>query len=227
MVFKRVALIVAGGSGLRMNAHIPKQFLLLNGLPVLMHTLKLFNSINPPLQIVLALPNNEFETWETLCKKHSFSVPHLLVAGGETRFHSVKNGLEAINDEGFIAIHDGVRPLVNTETIEKCFEVAMLKGNAVPAIRPNESVRIGTPESNRVENRDNLWLVQTPQVFSIEAIKRYYQTEFKATYTDDASVAEANGETIYLVEGNRENIKITTPTDLLIAEKLLKERDAL
>lgn len=223
MVDKRYALIVAGGSGVRMNLRTPKQFLLLNGLPVLMHTINVFNSLNPLPEIVLVLPMSEFDTWRSLCNEYNFRVPHALVAGGETRFHSVKNGLDTINGKGLVAIHDGVRPLVNIATIEKCFEVAMQKGNAIPAVLPHESIRIGTPENSNTMDRSKVWLVQTPQVFNAAAIKQYYQSSFQSSFTDDASVAEAAGERIFLVEGNRENIKITTRQDLIIAEELIRK----
>ncbi|HOP03067.1 MAG TPA: 2-C-methyl-D-erythritol 4-phosphate cytidylyltransferase [Tenuifilaceae bacterium] len=223
MVDKRYAIIVAGGSGVRMNVRTPKQFLLLNGLPILMHTINLFQSINPLPEIVLVLPDNQFETWEKLCHEYTFNVHYKLVAGGETRFHSVKNGLNAIDGDGLVAIHDGVRPLVSMAIIENCFNVAKQKGNAVPAIQPHESVRVGSPESSTAENRENIWLIQTPQVFRVNTIKTSYQTNFSISFTDDASVAEASGEKIHLVQGDRENIKITTQLDLITAEELIRK----
>lgn len=222
MAASRYALIVAGGSGKRMESETPKQFLPLGGVPILMHTLALFHRLNPSPSLFLVLPKNEIASWEKLCREHSFGIPHRIIRGGETRFQSVKNGLEAIEGEGLVAIHDGVRPLVSPSVIEDCYYTAGEKGNAIPAVRPVETVRTGEMEDSKLGNRNQLWLVQTPQVFELKRIKQYYQKPFKPEYTDDASVAEASGEKIHLVAGNRENIKITTPSDLRMAEALLE-----
>ncbi len=220
----RFALVVAGGSGSRMGSAIPKQFLCLSGLPVLMHTLNAFYSTPSKPAIYLVLPTAEHSYWKELCQKHSFTVPHTIVAGGETRFHSVKNGLAAIGGEGFVAIHDGVRPLITQNLIERCFETAERLGNAVPAVNPVESVRVGQLSESRKENRDLVWLAQTPQVFDLKLISECYAHDWQPDFTDDASVVEENGHKIILVEGERENIKITTPTDLLLAEGILVQR---
>ncbi len=220
----RYAIIVAGGSGVRMGASLPKQFLPLNGLPVLMHTLKAFERTDNRIELVLVLPTNQFLAWEELCRKHSFNIKHLLVEGGETRFHSVFNGLNAIGNTGLVAIHDGVRPLVNPELIDRCFETAAEFGSAVPAVKPNESVRAGNLTKNHSANRDNVWLVQTPQTFRVETIKECYKTPWQSAFTDDASVAEWNGLKITMIEGSPENIKITRPVDLIWAETILKSR---
>jgi len=222
MAANRYALIVVGGSGKRMESDIPKQFLPLQGIPILMHTIALFHRLNPSPLLYLVLPQNEISTWAKLCMEHAFIIPHKLIAGGETRFHSVKNGLEAIEGDGLVAIHDGVRPLVNPSVIGECYSTAQEKGNAIPAVKPLETIRSGGVSASKLENREHLWLVQTPQVFDLKKIKQYYQKPFKAEYTDDASVAEDSGEKIQLVLGNRENIKITTPADLVIAEALLR-----
>jgi 2-C-methyl-D-erythritol 4-phosphate cytidylyltransferase len=226
MNHSRFALIVAGGSGLRMGSEIPKQFMPLLGYPVLMHTLRVFHQLKNPPQIHLVVPAVEIDRWESLCEQHSFIVPHKVVAGGETRFHSVKNGLQSFGKapQGLVAIHDGVRPLISADLIEKCYTAALEKGNAIPAIRPTESVRLGTQSANNKEDRNSIWLIQTPQVFILEKIKQYYQNDWKAYYTDDASVAEDCGETINLVDGKIENIKITTPLDMIIANAIMERR---
>lgn len=222
MLQRRYALIVAGGSGSRMGASIPKQFLCLNGLPLLMHTLNAFYSILPKPEIYLALPQTEHSSWAKLCNEYSFQVPHTVIAGGDTRFHSVKNGLSAIQGDGLVAIHDGVRPLVSSLLLERCYSVAEQEGNAIPALRPVESIRFGDELNSRKENREQVWLVQTPQVFNLKQITECYKLEWQPHFTDDASVAEANGYRIRIVEGERDNIKITTPIDLTIANVILE-----
>lgn len=225
MSLNRYALIVAGGTGNRMGADIPKQFLPLNGIPVLMHTIRVFFNLSSKPHIFLVLPIAEHNAWKTLCVEFNFDIPHTLVAGGEMRFHSVKNGLDAIDGEGLVAIHDGVRPLATEDLIERCYLVAQNTGNAVPAINPFESIRVGKPHHNRRENRDLVWLVQTPQVFLLNDAKNFYAHEWDSEFTDDSTVAEAFGIKINLVEGNRDNLKITTPIDLSLAECILKSRD--
>jgi 2-C-methyl-D-erythritol 4-phosphate cytidylyltransferase len=224
MTKTRHALIVAGGSGTRMGLDTPKQFLPLLGKPILMHTISVFYSSAPSPKIVLVLPANEHLRWKELCKEFSFDIPHRLISGGETRFHSVKNGLACIEDEGLVAIHDGVRPLVSKNLIEKCFADALSYGNAIPAVKPHETIRIGTHKQSRIENRDLCWLVQTPQVFFLKEIKSCYNTEYNTRFTDDASVAEAKGKEIFIVDGEKENIKITTPLDLIVATAILESR---
>ena len=174
-------------------------------------------------KIIVVLPHTEHNTWKALCSQYGFSVEHTLVSGGETRYHSVKNGLSAITNNGVVAIHDGVRPLISVDLIEKCFNQAAAQGNAVPAIKPVESIRLGSMSASIAGNRDECWLVQTPQVFEIGQIKPLYQKAWQAHFTDDASVAESNGIEINLIEGERQNIKITTPFDLVLAETLLQK----
>lgn len=218
----RLALIVAGGKGERMNADIPKQFLEINGKPVLMHTLEVFSEFNPAIRIVLVLPSYQFDFWTELCKKHAFDVPHQVVAGGKTRFHSVKCGLEVIKTPALVAVHDGVRPLVNLQTISRSFNAAEEFAAAVPVVDLVDSIRQITAEGSVSVDRSGYKLVQTPQVFDGELLKRAYEQEFSSAFTDDASVVEAIGAKICLVEGNRENIKITTAMDLAIAEMVMK-----
>ncbi len=217
------ALIVAGGAGRRMGTVIPKQFLELAGKPVLMHTAERFYSFDPLIRIIIVLPGDRFCLWNELKVKHSFKLPHSLAEGGQTRFESVRNGLALVDDESLVAIHDGVRPLVSTNTIRNCFETATLYGNAIPAVSPADSVRMVTDAGNIPINRHCLRLIQTPQVFYSRLIKKAYSTDFSPEFTDDAMVLEKSGEDIRIVEGNRENIKITNPEDLIIAKTLLPD----
>ncbi|HDR52627.1 MAG TPA: 2-C-methyl-D-erythritol 4-phosphate cytidylyltransferase [Mariniphaga anaerophila] len=218
---KKIALIVAGGSGSRMQASLPKQFLELNGKPILMHTFQAIIKADPNFEFFLVLPEKEISTWESLCKNYQFSIKHTVVKGGKTRFHSVKNGLEKISGEGIVFIHDGVRPLVSAKTIENCFQTALAHGNALPVILPSESVRRASGEKNEAVDRTQYYLVQTPQTFKLQLIKKAYEQKYSEAFTDDASVLENTGASIYLVEGNRENIKITWPADLTMAAALL------
>jgi len=217
---KLYALIVAGGKGSRMGADIPKQFLELTGKPVLMRTIERFMAFDRSIRIIIVLPEDQTGYWEELKKKYSFSVPHTVATGGPTRFDSVKNGLEKIGEKCLVAIHDGVRPLVSIDTIKRCFVEAEKFGNAVPAISPADSVRIITEQGNMPVNRQYLRIIQTPQVFDSELIKKAYLQEYNADFTDDATILEKTGESIHLVEGNRENLKITNPGDIEIAETL-------
>jgi 2-C-methyl-D-erythritol 4-phosphate cytidylyltransferase len=215
------AVIVAGGSGKRMGAEIPKQFIELAGRPVLMHTIERFKSFNNAVEIITVLPENQLRHWIDLQKQYSFTVPQTIVKGGSARFFSVRNGLMFVNVPGLVAIHDGVRPFVSIDTIRRCFETAEKLGNAVPSISPTESLRIVNEEGNQPLNRLHVKRIQTPQVFSAELIKKAYLQEYKPEFTDDATVLEKMGEKINLIEGNRENIKITNPEDLLISNALL------
>lgn len=213
-------IIVAGGKGLRMGGDVPKQFQLLGNQPVLMHTLQRFADDCKDLQIILVLPQEQIEYWSDLGKKYHFGVEHWIVAGGETRFHSVQSGLAQIPDdaEGVVAVHDGVRPLVSREVIEKCFEEARRKKAVVPVVPVVESLR---HVSDGAVPRADYRLVQTPQTFDIQLLKQAYRQPFSKDFTDDASVVEAFGHPISMVEGNRENIKLTTPFDLKIAEAII------
>jgi 2-C-methyl-D-erythritol 4-phosphate cytidylyltransferase len=215
------AIIVAGGSGKRMGAEIPKQFLELAGRPVLMHTLERFKLFNNTIEIITVLPENQLRFWIDLQKKHSFTVPHTLVKGGSNRFFSVRNGLKFVNIPSMVAIHDGVRPFVSIDTIKRCFDTAEKLGNAIPTISPAESLRIMTEQGSLPINRLNVKQIQTPQVFNAGLIKNAYLQKYSPEFTDDATVLERTGEKINLIEGNRENIKITNPEDLLISTALL------
>jgi 2-C-methyl-D-erythritol 4-phosphate cytidylyltransferase len=215
------AVIVAGGSGKRMGAEIPKQFLELAGRPVLMHTIERFKSFNEAIEIITVLPENQLRHWLELQEKYSFTVPQTLVKGGSARFFSVRNGLKFVNVPGLVAIHDGVRPFVSIDTIKRCFDTAEKLGNAIPSVSPAESLRILTDQGSLPVNRLHVKQIQTPQVFNAELIKKAYLQEYSHEFTDDATVLEKTGEKINLIDGNRENIKITNPEDLLISKALL------
>jgi len=215
------ALIVAGGAGTRMGTEIPKQFLELAGKPVLMHSIERFRRFDNTIGIIVVIPENQFVLWENLREKHSFSVSHTLVKGGSSRFFSVKNGLQEVEDNAIVAIHDGVRPLVSTNTIIRCFRAAEEFGNGIPVINMSDSVRMITEQGNIPVNRHSLRIIQTPQVFNARLIKKAYLRDFSPEITDDAMLLEKTGEMIHLVEGNRENIKITNPEDLVIAGALI------
>ena len=214
-------IIVAGGTGLRMGTALPKQFLPLNGIPVLMHTIRNFYKFDPQLLIIIVIPENEIKNWEYLCKQHKFEIPHQLIAGGATRFQSVKNGLSLAQGCRLIAIHDGVRPLVSHETLERCFNCAAINGTAIPVIPANESLREGNFNESVAVDRSRYFMVQTPQVFEASIIHKSYNQIFNSDFTDDASVVEHAGIKVILVMGNHENIKITFPQDIKIAEWLL------
>ena len=217
----RSCIIVAGGNGSRMGTELPKQFLRVRGIPVLMHTIRNFHDFDPSIQLIVVLPADEIDNWKELCRQHHFDIPHHLIAGGDTRFQSVKNGLSLVNDSELIAIHDGVRPLVSLETLNRCFEGAGETGTAIPVLPANESVREGTMNSSAPVDRSRYFLVQTPQVFKASLIQESYKQPWIPEFTDDASVAEHSGIRVHMVMGNRENIKITFPEDLRIAELFL------
>lgn len=221
---KKFALIVAGGSGNRMGASVPKQFLEIKGKPLLMYTFETFLGFDPEIKFVLVLPETQIDHWKKLCAKHAFVTPYKLAAGGTNRFRSVKNGLDKINDDGIVFIHDGVRPLVTKKTIESCYKQARLSGNALPVIPPSESIRFADENGNKALDRRNYFLVQTPQTFRVNFIKEAYEKAPHEDFTDDASVLESSGHKIHLVDGNRENIKITWPQDLILAESFLLSR---
>jgi len=218
---KRVAIIVAGGTGKRMKCAQPKQFLLLKGLPILMHTIKQFNLYDPSMQIIVALPDDQKGYWNELCELHCFNNSHIITSGGRTRFQTVKKSLKLVNDKSIVAIHDGVRPLVSLDTIDRCFKAAILYGNAVPCISISESMRKVNSNESRQVDRKKFRLIQTPQIFHARIVKNAYNQQYKKEFTDDASVVEKGGFKIKLVEGNVENIKITYPSDLRYAESLI------
>ena len=221
---KKFVIIVAGGSGLRMGTELPKQFLELCGKPVLMYTLQGFYDFDPLSELILVLPSAQQEFWGTLCLKHSFTLPHKVATGGETRFHSVQNGLKLINEPGIVMIHDGVRPLVSHETLNRCCMEAEKNGNAIPVLPVTESLRKLEGNENIAIDRSLYYSVQTPQAFLSAQILEAFHQPYEPAFTDDASVAEKCGFKIHMVEGNTTNIKITTPTDLAIAETFLQSK---
>ncbi|WP_346862576.1 2-C-methyl-D-erythritol 4-phosphate cytidylyltransferase [uncultured Draconibacterium sp.] len=218
---KKFALIVAGGSGNRMNNSLPKQFLEIGGKTVLMYTFEAFAQFSTDINFVLVLPENQVDYWKELCVHHNFRYNYELAFGGANRFQSVKNGLDKIHGEGIVFIHDGVRPLVSAQTLNNCLSGATKHGNALPVISPSESVRYAADGKNNALDRSNYFLVQTPQTFKISEIKNAYHSAPNENFTDDASVLENTGKEIHLVEGNRENIKITWPQDIIVAKSFL------
>ena len=219
-------IIVAGGKGLRMGGEIPKHFMEIGGEPVLMHTIKRFREYSETLNIILVLPHDQQDYWHMLCEQHHFNVAHQVVDGGETRFDSSKNGLNAIPDdeEGVVGIHDGVRPFVSVDVIDRCFEMARDEYACIPVLPVTDTIRyVDQHGGGKNVMRSDYRVVQTPQTFDISLLKQAFQRPYQENFTDDASVVEALGCQVQMVEGNRENIKITTPFDLIIAEALLKK----
>ena len=242
----KYAIIVAGGKGLRMGGELPKQFIPIEGRPVLMRTLDTFHACDSSIQIILVLPHDHQPYWQELCREYQFAVPHRIANGGATRFHSVQNGLALVDaPEALVAVHDGVRPFVSHEVINRCYQDAEQYGAVVPVIPVVETVRQLAPStppegellvdveqsspllegvgeaSSFTVPRDAYRLVQTPQTFRASLLRRAYEQPFCNAFTDDASVVEALGHAVHLVEGNRENIKLTTPFDLTVARALL------
>lgn len=222
----RYAIIVAGGKGERMGGDTPKQFIEIKGKPILMHTIEKFRKTFSDVKIILALPENQIDFWEEFCYKYEFvNVPHHIVKGGKTRFHSVKNALTLVKSKGIVGIHDGVRPLVSEQTIKACYTVAEQKGNAIPVVDVVDSLRFVSKQdgTNKAVTRSCYKIVQTPQCFKSDIILEAYEQEFDDAFTDDASVLEKLGKSINLVDGNRDNIKITTKEDLMLAEFMIRE----
>lgn len=217
---KRFVIIVAGGSGQRMESSIPKQFLSINKEIILMKSILSFHLFDANLKIIVTIPENHILFWNELCKTQDFNIEHIVVKGGQTRYHSVQNALKKVTNDGIVAIHDGVRPLVNQTTIENVFEIASINGNAVPYIDVVDSIRYTDSETNHFVDRNKYKLIQTPQAFNCSIIKNAYKQSWDETFTDDASVVEKLGVQINLVPGNRENIKITSQIDIKIAEVL-------
>ncbi|MBR2497382.1 MAG: 2-C-methyl-D-erythritol 4-phosphate cytidylyltransferase [Parabacteroides sp.] len=231
---RRFVIIVAGGRGLRMGGDLPKQFIPIEGRPVLMHTLEAFYRWNKSVELILVLPEDQQSYWKMLCKEIGCKAPHQIVNGGETRFHSVKNGLlhlvEIVRSEGetdgqiWVGVHDGVRPLVNPEVISRCFTEAELSGASIPVVPVVDSLREMTEKGSHPVDRSRYLAVQTPQVFDFNLLVKAYEQTYTELFTDDASVVEAMGHEVKAVPGNRENIKITTPMDLLLAEALIRQQ---
>lgn len=220
---QKYAIIVAGGAGTRMGGYLPKQFLLLKGRPVLWHTLHAFIEAYEDMQIVLVLPEAHFETGQAIAKEFPFNRIKT-TTGGETRFHSVKNGLNLVDTHSIVFVHDAVRCLVTPRLIRHCCEVAIEKGNAVPAVTSSDTIRIVDDAGNFSIDRSRVRIIQTPQTFFSNVIKEAYAQPYQQSFTDEATVVEKLGVTIHLVEGEESNIKITKPVDFILAERLLDER---
>lgn len=223
---KKNVIIVAGGKGLRMGNDLPKQFIPIGGKPVLMRTIEAFYRFDQDINIILVLPVSHQDYWKSLCEEYNFSIEHLIANGGETRFHSVKNGLALVAD-GLVGVQDGVRPFGSVEMIKRCFDAAEEEYPAViPVIDSTDSLReVVDEDKSRIVDRSKIRLVQTPQVFDVNVLKKAYQTDFKETFTDDASVVEAMGVNVHLVKGEVTNIKITTPLDLKIGELIIRDKE--
>lgn len=218
---KKFAIIVAGGSGKRMESSIPKQFLLLNNIPILLHTIQAFIDLGN-VTIILVLPKDQNQYWDNLCKEFNFNHPILVCNGGKERFHSVKNGLALIKESGLVAIHDGVRPLINKSLLQKSYNDAQIFGSSVMAISLKDSIREVSKDGSSLSiDRANFKLIQTPQTFIVDNIKKAYNIDY-LKFTDDASVMEHSGFPIHLTEGSYQNLKITTPEDLIFAEAMIK-----
>ncbi|MDR2840831.1 MAG: 2-C-methyl-D-erythritol 4-phosphate cytidylyltransferase [Paludibacter sp.] len=220
-MLNKSVIIVAAGKGERMKSLLPKQFLHLAGKAVLMHTIEKFFLYDNDIQIIIVLPKEYVDYWQKLCSSSGFGIKHSLVEGGKTRFESVKNALYSVPDANLVAVHDGVRPLVSDETITRCFAQAEISGAAIPVVDCVDSLRQISKTENIAVDREKYKLVQTPQVFSAKILKDAYNQNFTENFTDDAAVVESIDKKISLVAGNRENIKITTETDLKIAEILI------
>ncbi|MBX2978388.1 MAG: 2-C-methyl-D-erythritol 4-phosphate cytidylyltransferase [Flavobacteriales bacterium] len=232
---QRSTIIVAGGSGKRMGAAVPKQFLLLKGRPLLMWTIESFQRFDPNMQLVVVLPKDHHATWQGLCAEHGFTVPHTLVSGGAERFHSTLEGLKAVEHDGLVAVHDGVRPLVSAALIARCFAASEEHGAAIPVVAISSSVRELTAEGkstallspstplreSRAVDRSRLRAVQTPQCFRLPLLRRAFELPYDPAFTDEATLVERLGVDVHLVEGEEHNIKVTTPFDLKVAEVVM------
>ena len=219
---KKYAVIVAGGSGSRMNSNLPKQFLLLNGKPVLYYTIDTFLNSYEDLEIILVLPEDHIAAGQEIIDAFFDYTRIRITAGGRTRFHSVQNGLQLINEESIIFVHDGVRCLLTTALIHRCYEAAVESGSAIPVIDSKDSIRMITEDGNEALDRTTIKLVQTPQTFHSKILLPAYKIDYKDKFTDEATVVEAFGLKVLLVEGEEHNIKITRPLDLEIAEGMFK-----
>lgn len=220
----KYVVIVAGGNGIRMGADVPKQFLCIGGRPVLMWTIEAFYNADKSITVILVLPPGQQSYWKKLCKKYCFSIPYILTDGGKTRYDSVKNGLSEVQGDGIVAVHDGVRPFVSADLINRCFDEAFIHGAVIPVVRLKESIRKVSEGSSCAEDRTVYRIVQTPQVFDASVLTEAYNMPYSANFTDDASVVESTGRKIFLIEGENDNIKITMPIDLVIAESIIKNK---
>lgn len=217
----KYAIIVAGGSGKRMDAIGPKQFLLLNQKPIVLYSLEAFYKYSSDIEQILVLHPTYISLWEGICNEFQITIPHKVVVGGETRFHSVKNGLDSISTEGLVAVHDAARPMINSTFIEKLFTEAALFDSAIPGIAVNDTIRQMDRNATQQLDRNTLRAIQTPQVFKVSDLKKAYQQDYAAKFTDDASVMQSAGYSLHITEGLQANIKVTYPNDLILAEALL------
>jgi len=222
MTMKKYAIIVAGGTGSRLSSETPKQFLLLSGEPVLMHSIKNFNLYDPEIHIIVAMHPAYIDNWTALCAERSFDIPHQLAPGGETRFHSVKNALALVSGSGLVAVHDAARPLATVDLIARTFEEAAEHGTAIPCIPVNETVRSIKDGQVSLVDRSTLRITQTPEVFDISLLQHAYRQSYREEFTDDGSVVEATGRQVHLIDGEPANLKVTLPGDIELAEVLLK-----
>ena len=220
---KKFAVIVAGGSGLRMGATSPKQFLLLKGKPLLRHTIDAFLDAYNDMQVIVVLPKDYLEFGNTMIDEMIDKNRIQITTGGATRFHSVQNGLKLINETSIIFVHDGVRSLVSQTLIQQCFEQAVEKGSAIPAVAATDSIRLANGEESSVANRNNIRIIQTPQTFKSDILLPAFNQEYEEKFTDEATVVEAYGTKVFVCEGDYNNIKITRPIDLLLAENILNQ----
>jgi 2-C-methyl-D-erythritol 4-phosphate cytidylyltransferase len=219
---KKYAIIVAGGTGSRMKGYVPKQFMMLKGKPVILYSMEAFYTYDADMQIIVVVHPDFIGYWKQICEGMKVTIPHTIISGGLTRFHSVKNGLNTITEDGHVAIHDAARPLITAGFIERLFSVATEFGCAIPVVTLNDTVRIIEENSSRQLDRNLLKAVQTPQVFGVSNLKKAYKQEISSLFTDDASVFESAGFTIHLTTGHYGNIKITLPEDISMAEVFLK-----
>ncbi|MCB0770289.1 MAG: 2-C-methyl-D-erythritol 4-phosphate cytidylyltransferase [Flavobacteriales bacterium] len=211
-------IIVAGGSGKRMGSSVPKQFLLLKGKPLLCWTIDAFRAYDAAMPIIVVLPEAQIPIWKSLCIGHGFHTEHAVVAGGEERFHSVRNGLTAVTHAGLVAVHDGVRPMVSKDLIARCFRAAEAQGSGIPVVPINSSVREVSGGSSRAIDRSTLRAVQTPQCFRTELLRKAFELPYDPAFTDEATLVERLGSAVHLVDGEEANIKVTTPMDLKVVE---------
>lgn len=218
---QRSAIIVAGGSGTRLGGPVPKQFQTVKGRPVLMWTIEAFHRYDPAMRLIVVLPQEHFDIWRALCVGHRFFIDHAVVAGGEQRWHSVRAGLAKVEGDGLVAVHDGVRPLVSAALIGRCFEAADRHAAAIPVVPVVPSIREATADGSRALDRSRLLAVQTPQCFHADLLRKAFEQPYDPAFTDEATLVERLGVQVHLVEGEDPNIKVTTATDMRLAELML------
>ena len=226
MYSKKIAIIVAGGTGQRMGSVVPKQFLSIQGKPILLHTIDQFVAAFSDIQLVVVLPEGYIQEGKDLLAQNGFTKNIVFVAGGDTRFQSVKNGLGQVKEPAIVFVHDAVRCLLTPALIQRCYQQALEKGSAIPAVSSTDTVRLIKGDRNELFDRENVMLIQTPQTFQSDSLLTAFKQEYNPSFTDEANVVEASGKPVFLVDGEFENIKITRPLDLAIAEYILAKRFA-